>query len=169
HSSIRHEGYALHDLVLRSHSMNTSQNWIVVTESQYSWERDALEFVRHQFPTHEPYRAWSNFEFIADDGSINEVDLLVCTPQGYFLIEIKSRLGRLFGDAGTWTWETDGRLATTDNPLFAANLKAKKLASLLQRQKVCQKKGQLPFIETLFFCSAPDLCCELQGNARFRI
>jgi hypothetical protein len=40
--------------------MNTSQNWVVVTESQYAWERDALKFVRHQFPTHEPYRAWSN-------------------------------------------------------------------------------------------------------------
>ncbi len=76
------------------HIMNMPQNWITVTESQYPWERDALEFVRNQFPTHEPYRAWSNFEFIADDGSINEVDLLVCTPQGFFLIEIKSRSGR---------------------------------------------------------------------------
>ena len=32
------------------------------------------------FPPHEPYRAWANFEFIADDGSINEVDLLLFTP-----------------------------------------------------------------------------------------
>ena len=62
-----------------------------------------------EFPTHEPYRAWSNFEFIADDGSINEVDLLLFTPQGFFLIEIKSRPGRLFGDAGTWTWEHEGQ------------------------------------------------------------
>ncbi len=58
------------------HLMNKPQNWIAVTESQYPWERDALEFVRNQFPIHEPYRAWANFEFIADDGSINEVDLL---------------------------------------------------------------------------------------------
>ena len=107
--------------------MNIPQNWIAVTESQYPWERDALEFVRNQFPTHEPYRAWTNFEFIADDGSINEVDLLVCTPQGFFLIEIKSRSGRLFGDAGTWTWETNGQLITTDSPVIAANIKAKKL------------------------------------------
>ena len=39
------------------------------------------------------YRAWTNFEFVADDGSINEVDLLVFTPQGFFLVEIKSRPG----------------------------------------------------------------------------
>src|SRR5881398_3640558 len=79
-----------------------ASNWVAVTESKFPWERDALDFVRERFPTHEPYRAWANFEFIADDGSINDVDLLVCTPQGFFLIEIKSRSGRLFGDAGTW-------------------------------------------------------------------
>jgi hypothetical protein len=62
--------------------------------------------VRAQFPSHEPYRAWSNFEFIADDGSINEVDLLVFTPQGFFLIEIKSRPGRLFGEGlGYQDWQ----------------------------------------------------------------
>jgi hypothetical protein len=147
---------------------NTS-NWITVAESSFPWERDALDFVRRQFPAHEPYRAWSNFEFIADDGSINEVDLLAFTPQGFFLIEIKSRPGRLFGDAGTWTWETDGKLITIDNPLIAANSKAKKLHSLLQRQKACKKRGQLPFLEALIFCSTPDLRCELRDTARYRV
>jgi hypothetical protein len=122
--------------------------------------------VQQRLPPYEPYRAWSNFEFLADDGSINEVDLLTFTPQGFFLIEIKSRPGRMFGDAGTWTREHEGRLFTDDRPLIAANLKAKELASLLQRQKVCQKKGRIPFIEALVFCSAPDLKCDLQGNAR---
>ncbi|MFI5456740.1 MAG: NERD domain-containing protein [Isosphaerales bacterium] len=93
-------------------------NWITVAVSGYPWEREALEYVRAGFPAHERYRAWSNFEFIGDDGSINEVDLLVFTPEGFFMIEIKSRPGRLFGDAGTWQWETDGKLYTTDNPLI---------------------------------------------------
>ena len=146
-----------------------SSNWTTVTESKYPWERDALEFVREQFPRFEPYRAWANFEFIADDGSINEVDLLLFTPVGFFLIEIKSRPGRLIGDAGTWTWETEGRFSTVDSPLIATNLKAKKLVALLQRQKAFQKKGRIPFIEALVFCSAPDLVCELQGNARLRV
>jgi serine/threonine protein kinase len=149
--------------------MTTTRNWTAVTESKHAWEREALEFVRARFPAHDPYRAWSNFEFIADDGSINEVDLLVFTPQGFFLIEIKSRSGRLFGDAGTWTWETDGRLATDDNPLIAANLKAKKLRKLLENQKVCKNRTASPFVEALVFCSAPNLNLELQGNARFRL
>src|SRR5947209_7444806 len=118
-----------------------ASNWITVTESKFSWERDALEFVRERFPAHEPYRASSNFEFIADDGSINEVDLLVFTPQGFFFVEIKSRPGRLFGDAHTWTWETDGRLSSTDNPVFLANSKAKKLRSLLSRQRAIKHYG----------------------------
>ncbi len=146
--------------------MTKSKNWITVAESSFPWEREALDFVRAELPTHEPYRAWSNFEFIADDGSINEVDLLVFTPQGFFLIEIKSRPGRIHGDAGTWTWETSGKpTATVDNPLFLANSKAKKLRSLLARQKACKKKGQVPWIDALVFCSATDLQFDLQGNA----
>jgi serine/threonine protein kinase len=149
--------------------MPAMKNWTAYNESKYPWERDALEFVRTRFPSQEPYRAWANFEFIADDGSVNEVDLLLFTSKGFFLVEIKSRPGRLFGDAGTWTWENDRKFYTADSPLIAANLKAKKLASLLQRQKACQKKGRLPFVEALVFCSAPDLLCELQGNARLRV
>jgi serine/threonine protein kinase len=149
--------------------MAKSANWTTVSESRFPWEREALEFVRAQLPADEAYRAWANFEFIADDGSINEVDLLIFTPCGFFLTEIKSRGGRLFGDAGTWSWESEGRIATHDNPLIAANLKAKKLRSLLQRQKAFKNKGQVPFIEVLAFCSASDLRNELQGNGRLRV
>jgi serine/threonine protein kinase len=143
--------------------------WKVITPSRFPWEQDALEFVRNNLPDLDPYCAWSNFEFIAEDGSICEVDLLVFTPQGFFLIEIKSRGGRLSGDAGTWTWETDGRLITIDSPLILANSKAKRLRSLLQMQTASRKKGQLPFIEALVFCSVPDLRCDLQGPARYRV
>jgi Nuclease-related domain len=109
--------------------MSNLSNWNTIAESNFPWEREALEFVRQRFPSHEPYRAWTNFEFIGTDGSINEIDLLVFTPHGFFLVEIKSRPGRLFGHAGTWTWEVDGRLFTSNNPLIAANTKAKKLRS----------------------------------------
>ena len=38
-------------------------NWTTITGSRYPWEQDALDFIREQFPSHEPYRAWANFEF----------------------------------------------------------------------------------------------------------
>ena len=70
--------------------------WIQVTPSEFSWERDALAFLKQRLPDHEPYRAWANFEFVLD-GSIGEVDALVVSPKGVFLIEIKSWPGELRG------------------------------------------------------------------------
>ena len=145
--------------------MSQRNNWIDVSESKYPWERDAVDFVRDRWPDHDPYRAWAIFEFIALDGSINEVDLLLLTPMGFFLVEIKSRPGRVYGDAGTWTWETDGRLITKPNPILSANLKAKKLRELLERQKAAKRTGSIPFIEPLIFLSAPDLRCDLRDTA----
>ena len=43
--------------------------------------------------------------------------------KSFFLIEIKSRPGRLSGDAGTWTWEHEGRLFTDDSPLWPTSTK----------------------------------------------
>ena len=86
----------------------SSDRWKEISHSRFPWERDALDFIRQRLPDCDPYRAWSNFEFIALDGSVNEVDLLVFTPYGLFLIEIKSTPGRLFGDAGTWIWSAEG-------------------------------------------------------------
>ncbi|MGI8933517.1 MAG: BREX system serine/threonine kinase PglW [Phormidesmis sp.] len=149
--------------------MSASTNWITVTESNFDHEREALEFIRHQFPGHEPYRAWSNFEFIASDGSINEVDLLVFTPQGFFLIEIKSWPGRVSGDAGTWTVEfPDGRRRSNNNPLKLTNLKSKRLKSLLERQRAFKGK-QVPFLEPLVFLSAKNLTLSLPLEARQKV
>lgn len=65
----------------------SAERWKEVSPSQFAWEREALDFIRQDLPDCGPYRAWSKFEFIAADGSINEVDLLVFTPQGFFRVE----------------------------------------------------------------------------------
>jgi serine/threonine protein kinase len=146
----------------------SSKLWKAITESPFPWEREALEFIRQLLPDRDPFRAWTNFEFIADDGTINEIDILLLTTVGFYLIEIKSRPGILRGDAGTWTWDCEGRLHTVDNPVIAANRKAKKLKALLERQKAC-RKVRLPFLEPLVFCSATNLQCLLAGNAKYRV
>lgn len=143
--------------------------WTVITESPYPWEREALEFVRQRLPDHEPYRAWANFEFIADDGSINEVDLLVLTPKGFFLVEIKSWPGEIRGDASTWIWTPpDGHVSTRDNPLLLTNRKAKKLVGLLRRQKSAKKAG-VPFLDGRVFLSAENLVCGLSRQLMDRV
>src|SRR5262245_45179027 len=110
--------------------------WQRLSGSDFPWEREALEYLRAGLPDSDTYRAWTNFEFIADDGTVNEVDALIITPTGVFLIEIKSHDGILTGDRGLWAFERpDGRVRSMDNPLLLAERKAKKLKSLLLRQK----------------------------------
>lgn len=139
--------------------------WLEVTESQYPWEREALGYLREKLPDSEPFRAWSNFEFIADDGSINEVDLLVVSLYQIYLVEIKSRPGRLTGDTGTWTWRHEGREWVDDNPLLLANRKAKKFKSLLQRQAAL-RKHRIPYVESVIFLASRALRCELSKAGR---
>src|SRR4051794_9942862 len=100
--------------------------WQTLNPSPYPWEHSALEFVRERLPDEPPHLTRALFEFIADDGSVNEVDLFALTPMGLFLVEIKSRPGIVWGDAGTWSWKHEGRTYTLDNPLLSANRKAKK-------------------------------------------
>src|SRR4029450_1229929 len=70
--------------------------------SPWPHEREALAFIRARFPAYEPYRAWTNVEFIAEAGSVNEIDLLAVPPRGLFLVEIKSWPGVLSGDGQRW-------------------------------------------------------------------
>ena len=131
--------------------------WTAVSQSAFAWERDALEFARVHLPDYDPWHAWSNFEFIDDEGRVDEVDLLVLTPAGLVLVEIKSRPGTVKGDAQTWTWITDGRPYYRDNPLPLANRKAKRLAAVLRRQEALTgrgaPRGATPWVEPLIFLS----------------
>ena len=142
-----------------------SKCWKTITRSEFQWEQDALDYIRERLPDEDPYRAWSNFEFMGQDGSINEVDLAVLTPRGFFLVEIKSWSGRVRGDAGTWEWIRDGRSRFFDNPLLLTNRKAKKLRSLLACQKASKRDG-VPYIEPVVFLSAADVQCELDYAVR---
>ena len=84
------------------------KHWKIISASRFPWEQEALDFIHAGFPAQDNDVAWSNFEFIADDGSINEIDTLIACPQGVFLIEIKSKPGTVSGDANHWVWEHEG-------------------------------------------------------------
>jgi serine/threonine protein kinase len=140
--------------------------WTQVTQSEYPWEREALDYLKRRLPDHEPYRAWANFEFLLD-GVVSEVDVLVAVPKGLFLVEIKSWPGRLEGDAGTWRWTRPGATGPKllDNPYVLANRKAKRLKSLLARQRAFRSE-RVPFVAPLVFLSNAELDCRLGDDAR---
>jgi serine/threonine protein kinase len=145
-----------------------SPRWKIITPSKFEWERRALDFIRKGLPDHDPYRAWSNFEFQAPDGAIYEVDLLVLTKQGFWLVECKAWGGRIAGDSGSWT-RTDGRkIKSEDNPVLLANRKAKTLSSLIKAQSAVSKV-KVPWLDALVFLSADDVQCDLAGTALHRV
>lgn len=139
--------------------------WTEVTTSEFVHERAALDFVRRRLPDREPFRAWTNFTFIADDGTRNEVDLLVISPTGVYLVEVKSHPGRMDGDAGTWVWTTpEGKRRTFDNPLLLTERKAKKLKSLLQKQPALRGRGF--YVRAAVFLANTDLTVALNAAGR---
>lgn len=142
--------------------------WHIITLSRYEWERRGLDFLRTGLPDHDPYRAWANFEFQTDDGAIYEVDLLVLTKLGFWLVECKAWAGRIWGDSATWTCSHEGRTRSEDNPVLLANRKAKALASLLRAQPAVGKV-HVPWLDALVFLSADNLQCDLTGPARNRV
>lgn len=137
--------------------------------SPWPHEREALAFIKSRLPNHEPYRAWTNVEFIAEDGSVNEVDLLAVTPRGVLLVEIKSWPGVIFGDGQKWRLRRpNGAEAFFDHPLILANTKAKRLRSLLARQR--EFKGeQPPWVTAMVFLSSPELECRLHDVGRVAV
>ncbi|MBK6942988.1 MAG: BREX system serine/threonine kinase PglW [Planctomycetes bacterium] len=142
----------------------SSERWKVITESSFPHEREALEFARSLLPDHEPYRAWVNFEFHANDGSLNEIDLLVMTPKGAFVVEIKGWPGELRGDWGSWVWTHEGISRTVENPLTLLNRKCKRLKSFLERHWA-GAKCDVPFLQPLVFLSDSKLRIRLDPTA----
>ncbi|WP_405008643.1 BREX system serine/threonine kinase PglW [Kitasatospora purpeofusca] len=108
--------------------------WTTVTDSEFEHERRGLSAIRRQLPNADPWRAWSNFTFTAHSGHVREVDLLVVTPGGVHLIELKDWHGSVESRNGTWLQtQPSGRQVAHSNPLHLANKKAKELAGLLSQ------------------------------------
>jgi serine/threonine protein kinase/transcriptional regulator with XRE-family HTH domain len=146
----------------------SERRWKQFAESRYVHEREALDFLREGLPDRDPSFLYSNFEFIADDGSVNEIDALVVTQAGIFLVELKSRGGVVKGNRHLWEWEKDSRTITVDSPLTLINSKARKLAGLLGKQRVFRGERP-PWIEPLVFLSAPGISVQLPDSERMRI
>lgn len=136
--------------------------------SEFPWEQDALDFIRQRMPPAEPYRAWTTFTFTAKSGHVREVDLLMVTPSGLYLVEIKSHQGRLVNSGSTWMFHHHGRVSTIENPLHLTNRKAVELKEQLQwaLRKTNTRGLRVPYIQAAVFLSDPALKSELDELQR---
>lgn len=141
-----------------------TSSWTTVTPSQYAWEQDGLDYLRTGMdPIGGTWHVWTNFEFQARSGAIYEVDALVLSPMGLWLVEIKSIPGHLRQEDGLWVFDEKGRRPKTiENPVFLANRKAKALKGLLQDQ-LGGGRGRIPWITPVIFCNGKQLHFELTG------
>ena len=152
-----------------------SKRWITVADSDFDHEREALAFLRRTLPDRDPIQVWSNFEFVTRQGKRYEVDALIMTSSGLYLVEIKSHPGRIEGDANTlyWTPEPDKkphRQLSMDHPLSLASRKAKAIKDLLDRSEEFRRaKKRAPFVSEVIFLSAPDLVVRLTQQGKFNV
>ncbi len=125
-------------------------------ESPYSWERDALAFIKKALPAGDPYLAALDVELHAQNGAIHQLDAVVLGYHALYVVEVKSHPGKLEGNHADWTFTLPGRRPTTiDNPRRATEHKAKVLASLLQRE--IPDGARRPWVEPLVFLSDEKL------------
>ena len=142
------------DLLMES----TSSRWNQVTPSQHAWEATALEQLRNFLPDTDPCRVWTNFEF-TNGGQIYEVDALVVTAKGVFLVEVKSWAGKVTGDQGTWVQQRrDGTRVSFSSPARINTGKVRSLASLIRRNWQPGTPGaNVPYVASLVWFSDPNV------------
>ncbi|WP_144127957.1 BREX system serine/threonine kinase PglW [Catellatospora sichuanensis] len=136
-----------------------SPRWEQLNPSSFAHEQDGLHELASYLPDADPYHVWANVEFVGTDGSINEVDALVLTPSGLFVVELKHWQGEIWGDGIQWVRRMpNGRQTPEDNPYILANRKAKRLAGLIRFYARKQGKEALtPYVGAAVFLHARDL------------
>jgi serine/threonine protein kinase len=109
-------------------------------------EAAALDAFRELLPDDGITTAWVNLTFINDQGRTAEVDVLLLTTQGMYLVELKGWHGTIRGNAQRW----DRGDRNVENPRLITDRKAKWLKSLLQDRTPNQSaRRQVPHIHAL--------------------
>jgi serine/threonine protein kinase len=103
--------------------------------------------------------------FLALDGTVNEVDLIVIGPAGLYLVELKIWGGRIRGSGQSW--RTDHPRRAHPNPLFLANAKAQRFKYLLTHQaRRSSDHGRIPHVQPVIFLHNPNVVSMLDEVGR---
>ncbi|GAT68507.1 serine/threonine protein kinase [Planomonospora sphaerica] len=137
--------------------------------SPFPWEQEALNYVRGKMPDLDPHVAFQTFNFTPRSGHTREVDLLITTSAGCFLVEIKSHPGRVVNDGSHWSFIGE-RTLTLDNPLDLTNQKCRELKSQLEwAVQQLELNVRVPYVAPAVFLSDPGLISELDEVQRLNV
>src|SRR4051794_39859612 len=142
-----------------------SPNWVVLGEPATPAEAAALDTFRELLPEDGLTRAWVNLTFIDRNGRLAEVDVVLLTKRGFFVVELKGWHGRIEGNQQTWRLTT-GNVEHRPNPLLLTDNKAKRLGSLLAE---VSPKAKLPYVEALVVLHGKDSQIDLDPLGRTRV
>jgi serine/threonine protein kinase len=140
-----------------------SPRWQDVGPPATPAEAEALRALKALLPDAPTTYAWSNVSFIDTSGRTAEVDLILVTRAGLFVVELKGWHGRIAGNQVTWRRD-DG--SSVENPLLLTDRKAKRLVSLLGYLQQGRKPVKLPFIRPLVVLHGKNSKVDLDAVAK---
>lgn len=145
-----------------------SNHWFELGDAATPAERAALAKFRALLPNDSVTFAWSNLTFIDANGRTNEVDVLLLTQQGLFVVELKGWHGTLTGDQQNWTLTSPmGTRSVRPNPFILTDSKAKRLAGLLKlKAPNAAAAKQVPFIRPMVVLHGQDSVIQLDELGR---
>ena len=129
--------------------MLPDSHWFEMGEPATPAEAAALRQVREILPDDGITTAWANLTFIDHNGRTAEVDVLLLTKRGFFVVELKGWHGTIRGSSQWWT-VTGRTTRQMENPLLLTDRKAKRLSTLLKDYAPNDRaKASLPFVGAL--------------------
>ncbi len=128
----------------------------------------SLAVLKNLLPDDAVTHAWSNLTFTDLSGRTGEIDLLLLTRVGFFVVELKGWHGTIAGTQQTWdvTGASGQHTRHERNPWYLTEQKAKRLSSLLkQRARNDQERRAVPFIGALVVLHGRGSKVELKDTA----
>ena len=149
----------------------SSKQWHTMGEPASPAEAEALDAVRALLPNDAVTHAWANLSFIDLDGRTAEVDLLLLSKVGLFVVELKGWHGRVEGDQQSWRHITPGgHVRYERNPLYATDYKAKRLRSLLEASAPnAHARKDVPFVGALVVMHAKGSAVDLPAHVQAQV
>ncbi|MBE7325176.1 BREX system serine/threonine kinase PglW [Nocardioides sp. Y6] len=130
-------------------------------------EQAALDTFRELLPEDGLTRAWVNLTFLDLDGRAGEVDVLLLTKRGFFVVELKGWHGTVGGNQQSWHQILpSGQVRHYDNPLKLTISKAKRLKSLLQQ---VHPNAPVPYLGALVVMHGQGSTIELDDLGRTHV